>query len=439
MTGLKTQFILPAVAVVICAVAGYAIDRPLAGIGVGLLAGIAVALLLATSASHRVHRLEVKLAQWGIQNLPGGSERDEIDRANEVLGRFLDQLGRKSDVEQRELERRGELLDRMSDGVMRVDAGGTVIYANRAAEALFGDRELEGKSFVSIVRNHELSTAMRQALGEGQEAQLNFEIYGSSRTGNVVVSRLQQSPAEALVVVRDVTELSRLQVLRRDFVANVSHELRTPLTTIKILTETLIDLNERDGQNQQFLDNIASEVDDMTKLVDDLMELARLESSSGEIEFGAIDARELVDEVERRMAPIAEREGVELRHLLPTDGVEFEGDQRQLSQALANLLHNAITHSPPGATVELAVETSGEDVTFEVRDRGPGIAPEELTRIFERFYQVDRSRTAPGTGLGLAIVKHVARAHGGTVTAESKLGEGSTFRLIVPRSPRNVR
>jgi two-component system phosphate regulon sensor histidine kinase PhoR len=330
------------------------------------------------------------------------------------------------------LEHQTFLLDRMHDGLMRVAANGRVRYANAAAGALFGVRNPIGQSFMRATRDHELQEALTLCLAEGHDERLTVE-RPDGRLISAVILRVNDDPPEALVMLRDITEVNHLQTLRRDFVANVSHELRTPLATIKILAETLLDLRPDDAEATRYLTQLDGEIDVMTALVRDLLDLSRLESEADALSVGPTDAARIVAEARERMAPIAARRGVRLETELSQPSITLRADERRLQQALVNLVGNAVAHTPAGGTVTLGVREQRDEVSFSVRDTGAGIASAELERVWERFFKADRSRAGAGMGLGLAIVKHIALAHGGAVAATSELGQGSEFTVTVPR------
>lgn len=418
---------------------GYILGYPFVGIVLGVVLGVGLAIVVGRDARTRLHRLVALTrkdpATVGPDDAPA-AENDEIDDAIRLVTGRLHDLERAHSGEIAELSREIQLLDRMSDGIMRVDAGGVVTYANVAASALFRGRNLAGLSFIAVTRDHELSDMVYHNLATGEDRQLTFEIPGRDGVYNAVITRLSAAPREALVVLRDITEITRLQTLRRDFVANVSHDLRTPLSAIKIMTETLLDLREDDAESQRFLAKIDDEVNVMTALVNDLLDLASLENPESRLTLREIGIHQAVEDVRARMEPFAVRNNVTLSVDLGEDVDRIEADEQRLTQALVNLVSNAIVHTPAGGLVNLLVRRVGTEIEFIVRDTGRGIHPDDLPRVWERFFRADRSRSGRGTGLGLAIVKHIVLAHGGTIDAASEVGQGSEFRITLPRSQR---
>jgi len=402
----------------------------------GFVAGTLLALMLGFWSRRRLRHLATSADRGRhgeVANQPPAAATDEIDAAAFETWRLAADF---VDVQQRSREsiaRLSFLIDTIQDGLMQVDANGKVLFANVTAGTMFGGRNPTGSSLIRVTRDHELDQALRRCLRSGNDERLSIDTLNDHRHIAVEITRLAADPAEALVVLRDTTDVHRLQNLRRDFVANVSHELRTPLSTIKILTETLMELRERDEEAVGFLTRIDNEVDAMTALVRDLLDLARLESRHGGLAAEPVDGGRLVRDVCERMSSLAARQGVTLRPSLPERPIAVLGDERRLHQALLNLVRNAVDHSPPGSAVVVSLEDTGEWAAFEVRDSGTGIATEDLPRIWERFYKTDRARTGEGTGLGLAIVKHIVQAHGGTVDATSTLGQGSTFGFRIPK------
>ncbi|CAN5676609.1 hypothetical protein BH23CHL2_BH23CHL2_17090 [soil metagenome] len=432
---LRLQFIVPVLTMLVAVIGGWATGSTLSGAIVGTVAGLASAIFLARHAQNRLEEL-ARLPSRSVPDArallqPAGTF-DEIDSARSAIARWLVAERENAELDRGQTDRQIRMLDRLSDGVMLVSEDGTVIYANVAAATLLAGRNPVGGSFIAAVRDHEASDALFACLREGVEIRRTIEVPGEDRVVEAIFARVSRDPREAVVVIRDVTELVKLQTLRRDFVANVSHELRTPLSTIKILTETIIELTEYGAEHMRFLEKIDGEVDSMSALVEDLLQLTQLESGRTPLTRRRVAANELVVEVLERMSPISERHRVRLRANPVDPEYTLIADDRRVKQALINLVNNAIVHTPEGGTVEIQCEPIGDDVVFRVVDTGVGIPAEDLDRIWERFYKVDRSRSHPGTGLGLAIVKHVAQAHGGCVNARSVVGKGSTFEIRLP-------
>jgi two-component system phosphate regulon sensor histidine kinase PhoR len=241
-------------------------------------------------------------------------------------------------------------------------------------------------------------------------------------------------PAGAVAVLRDVTDLRRLERARRELTANVSHELRTPLTSIKGFAETLLGGAMRDeGTCRRFLDIIDKETNRLVKLVDDLLDLSRLESKRLSLELGQVRVRDVVTDTVVKMRPLAGGRALELA---PAEAeVTVLADRDRLAQVLTNLLDNAIKFTPDDGRIAVGWRTLNGEVEVTVADDGPGILPADLPHVFERFYKADRSRAAVpgGTGLGLAITKHIVDAHGGRIRVASAPGAGTTFAFTLPR------
>ena len=245
------------------------------------------------------------------------------------------------------------------------------------------------------------------------------------------------------IVIEDLTELRRLERARRDFIANISHELRTPLASIRLLVETLEEAIDTDpDQAQTFIEKIEIEVQHLNALVSEILELSRIESGQVPMMIEPIEAEQLVREVMARMLPLAQRHRVTLRTDIEQGKTLVAADSKQISRVLVNLVHNAIKFTPSGGVVVIGtyLQASGNTQCFYVRDTGVGIRPENLPRIFERFYKANPARVRSdfigpgggGSGLGLAIARHVVEAHGGRIKAESVVGQGSTFTFTLP-------
>lgn len=434
MRGIGSQFVVPVLVAVVITLAGHLAGYPLAGLVLGAIAGFG----LAYRAGHRLLNRIAVFGQIGTDSdadlfsaYPFGSRNDELDDLFVGIASRRRALETEYAAQISSISRQIQLLDMMSDGIMRVDSQGVVSYANVAAGALFRGRNPAGQSFISVTRDHELSELVQRNLLHGEDLQHTFELPGTSQIFNALITRISDSPPESLVVLRDITEVTRLQMLRRDFVANVSHDLRTPLSAIKIMSETLQEI-ETGEDARHFLDRINDEVNVMTSLVNDLLDLASLEGREHRLTLRTIQVGQLVRDVRERMEPIASRHRVELGADPVSETLEVYADEQRLTQALINLVTNAIANTPAGGSVGISAFQDERVVVFEVRDTGIGIHPDDLPRVWERFFRGDRSRTGKGTGLGLAIVKHVVLAHGGSMDARSEPGKGSVFRVCIP-------
>lgn len=255
--------------------------------------------------------------------------------------------------------------------------------------------------------------------------------------------QINQTKQYFAIIIEDLTELRRLERVRRDFIANISHELRTPLASVRLLVETLEDAIDTDPEKAQiFVEKIETEVQYLTELVSELLELSRIESGQADMVIEPIEAEKLVREAMARMLPLAQRHRVTLRTEIRQGSTLVAADSKQIGRVLINLVHNAIKFTPSGGVIVVGtmLEPGEQAQRFFVRDTGVGIRPEELPRIFERFYKADRARSKAtfigpgggGGGLGLAIARHLVEAHGGRIEVQSTPGHGSTFSFIIP-------
>lgn len=318
-------------------------------------------------------------------------------------------------------------LDALPVGVIVADADAKVVVRNKASDDAGGDTHNE--VLVQAAVQHHLRAAVR-----GEQRSQTVELYGPPRRV-VIVHAQPLSGGGAVATIEDVTERSRLDAVRTDFVANISHELKTPIGALAVLAETLIDESDP-AVVSRLAGKTVNEAHRVAKIIDDLLELSRIELS-GDLVVAPCDVSALVCEASSRNTYAAEQRRVEVRMGEITDGLSINADQAQLAIALGNLVDNAVKYSENGGKVTVTAFPDGNGVTFVVTDSGIGIPTHDLDRIFERFYRVDRARSrgTGGTGLGLAIVRHVASNHGGAVTVESREGEGSTFRLHIPDRP----
>jgi two-component system phosphate regulon sensor histidine kinase PhoR len=287
---------------------------------------------------------------------------------------------------------------------------------------------------IDSVRDPDFLAAIQEAARDQVVTSARSNTIASGRTFDVTAAPMPGGGAVA--VLRDLTETERMEKSRRDFIANVSHELRTPLTSIQGYTETLLDSPLADNHVRDFLDIIRKNAARMSRLTEDLLTLARVESGEHRFDMERVSAEELLQDALESFREVARSYGVELaiENSVPT--VNVNADREAIHQIFSNLIENALKYAASGKKVILGARAAESGVEFYVRDFGPGISSEHLPRLFERFYRVDkaRSRESGGTGLGLAIAKHIVLAHGGTIRAESELNHGSSFLFILTAS-----
>ncbi len=334
------------------------------------------------------------------------------------------------------------LLAAMNEGVIVVDRDERVVRINRAAGALFGVRpeDVQGRSIQEVIRNSDLQRFVSSLLVQDAPAEAEVEIHtGETRYLRASGTFLHEQGQRAmLIVLNDVTRLRQLENIRREFVSNVSHELKTPITSIKGFVETLIGGAKNDPADlDRFLAIILKHADRLNSIIEDILDLSRIEQEGErrEVQLERRRLRAVLGAAVQACRLKAEARRVTVDMDCP-EGLDARLNDHLLEMAVANLLDNAIKYSPEGGRVELAASEDSSGVTIRVSDHGPGIEKQHLSRLFERFYRVDkaRSRTLGGTGLGLSIVKHIAQVHQGGVDVESTPGRGSTFCIRLPRA-----
>ncbi len=327
------------------------------------------------------------------------------------------------------------LVDSIGIGVVLLDRGLSVTLANDAACRLLGRRvgSLTGGSLMEAFTDHRIDTIVRAALDGGAAT---GEVTIRTSVAPVVVIRARRAEIGGLwVTLEDVSELRRLQRIRAEFIDNISHELRTPLTTVSLLAETLaLEADRLPARTAERISKIRVETDHLVQMVNELLDLSRIEGGSAHLVLDEVDLPRLARATVDRIALFAERQGVGLAIDAPPDIPAVRGDGERLGQALLNLVHNAVKFSPPGSQVTVHVSPDEAEVVVAVEDHGPGIPRAALPRVFERFYKVDRARvrSGGGTGLGLSIARHIVEGHGGRIWVRSVEGAGATFAFAVP-------
>jgi signal transduction histidine kinase len=336
------------------------------------------------------------------------------------------------------IREREAVLHGMLEGVIAVDRERRVLMINPSAERILHLVSAEGRPIAELVRSASFHDLVEEILRDERPGEVEFELEDDRRLrvlGDVFRGRGGELQGVVLVM-SDVTEIRRLERIRRDFVANVSHELKTPITVIQGYMETLLEEPDADPEMRAaFTRTVAANAGRMHRIIEDLLALSRVESAGGEIERSEFDVGELVRRTAREFSREASARGIRIDASVPKEIAPLRANAPLLERALGNLIDNAIKYGRRDATLRVVAREDAGAVVFEVCDEGPGIDPVHLPRLFERFYRIDkgRSRELGGTGLGLAIVKHIALAHGGEAGVESRFGEGSTFHLRIPR------
>jgi two-component system, OmpR family, phosphate regulon sensor histidine kinase PhoR len=381
----------------------------------------------------QVTEAALAVARGDLGRDPPESGPAEILELSSALRRMKTSL--LESVERVESERRlaAAVFETLPDGVVVVDARLRVLDANGGFRAMMSSPNPGGRPLVDILRDRELFAPFERTLAERApvDATVRRE---RDVTWQIAVRPLPPGSRGAAVgILRDVTPLERNEAMRRRFVADVSHELRTPVASIAAAAETLAETEPDDPETPSLVELVRRQAERMRELIEDLTDLSLIESGAVALQRETLNLRVLACETAEEFRAAARARDVSI-HVEAEDDVAVEGDRRRIGQILRNLLDNAVKFSPPGGTVTVRVELSGDRPAVVVEDEGPGIAPQEQDRIFQRFYQVDRSRSKarPGTGLGLAIVKHLAHLHGADVTVRSQPGRGSAFRVTFP-------
>jgi two-component system phosphate regulon sensor histidine kinase PhoR len=451
--GIRTRLVLATLGLlVVGVVAAEALAHPSFAAGaltVTVIGAFGAALLVFLGATLPLERGLRSLSRAAQRLAAGDADvyvptgRGEMGELGKAFAQLAADLSRRSATLRHERDLMGGILEGMQDGVLLLDEDGRVALVNPSLRrTLLLPAEVVGKPPLEVIRHAELQDLIARARDQEEPIVGEIEIAGiKPRRLLVQVSHLINRPRMLLLVFLDVTQIRRLESMRRDFVANVSHELRTPVSAVRSAAETLL-VGALDDPKaaRMFVDIIDRNGERLQQLIEDLLDLSRIESRELRLHLEPLDLAQVAEHSADLLREKAEKRKHQIIVRLPDDLPRALADRRGLEQVLANLIDNAIKYCPDGARITArGAEVNGK-IEIAIEDTGPGIEERHLPRLFERFYRVDpgRSRDMGGTGLGLSIVKHVVEAMGGEVGVESKFGLGTTFWVRLPRAPAAV-
>jgi two-component system phosphate regulon sensor histidine kinase PhoR len=406
-----------------------------------VLAAVSILLgfLIAERTTRPIRNLNEEVSQMAEGNLnrqlvpQSGDEIGELTGSIQSLAmRLTDQL----DTLKAEESKLSAVLAQMTDGVVMVNQDGEVLLINQKAAQLFEVDALHatGSTVVQVLKHYQFVELWQRCLEERDEQSDIVELRQPRRFIQGVATILGgYLEGNSLLIFRDLTNVRRLETVRRDFISNISHELRTPLASLKALAETLQGGAVNDPPAaRRFVNQIESEVDTLNQMTSELLELARIETRETDILLVPTEPCRIMEQACDRLRLQAERAKLNLELECPSDLPQILADSSRLAQVFVNLVHNSIKFTPPGGEITVSARYENGAVRFAVEDSGTGIPADDLPRIFERFYKTDKARSGGGTGLGLAIARHLVEAHGGEIWADSIEGEGSTFFFSIP-------
>ena len=412
----------------------------LGALGFAMAGGAAIAWFLSARVGRRVRLIADIASRYRRGDLTPprlGFGDDELGKVAQALNDSIQEIGRRLEEQARDRARMEAILAGMVEGVIVVDAHGRLQLVNAAARQMLRlDRAATGRPYVETIRHPAIAELVAAVLlGRTPEP---LQLSPPRDAARTILARAAPAAGSGdqgvVLVLLDITELRRADEIRRDFVANVSHELRTPLTAIRGYVEALSEGDTTPDESRRFLEVIARHTERMERLVKDLLRLARLDAGQETLELVVCDTRTLIEGVVNDLARTAEQRGQRIVAAVAPGGEKVRVDPAKLHDALRNLIANAINYAPEQTTIHVAATPVDGRIAIAVSDEGPGIPQQDLSRIFERFYRVDKSRARDpgGTGLGLAIVRHLIELHGGSVRAENRPDGGARFVLTVP-------
>ncbi|MDD5226249.1 MAG: ATP-binding protein [Candidatus Omnitrophica bacterium] len=409
----------------------------------GILIVLVAGILFSNHLTKRIRRItsvaeRYAREDWSEKILMDG--RDELKMLADTMNQMAGTLRSRIQDLESEKSKISVILSHMNEGVIAIDRCKQYIMANPAAEKIFGftATDAPGKSLIEITRHPQIESIVDTAFREQRTASGEVQISGKVKKTlhvSVIVLASYIRDIGGILVFHDMTEIRRLENIRKEFVANVSHELRTPLTSIKGFVETLLGGASKDPlTNEKFLKIVAEEADRLGRLVEDILTLGEIEQGATLVKKETINLSSVLPAILERFKNQLQGKKIAVENRIPEDSLRLSGDRDKVHQVFVNLLGNAIKFNKPEGKIVLSADQSPKGVTITIEDSGIGIPEEALGRIFERFFRVDKARSKElgGTGLGLAIVKHIMEAHGGYASCQSKPGQGSRFSVFFP-------
>ena len=376
-----------------------------------------------------------QMASGDVSERPFSPAIDEVSQLTQAFNTMTVRLKEQFNALEAERGKLAAVLEKMSDGVIIVDDQGVIQLINPAVEKMFSLKSGSslGQPIAEALRHHQPYELWQRCQESGQIQQATYDLNKRVSLQTAATPLGQALPGSTLLLLQDITRQRQIEAMRKDFISNVSHELRTPLAALKAITETLQDgALEDPPAARHFLERMETEVDALSLIVTELLELSRVESGRVPLELNPTRPVDIITPAYERLRLQAERAGLSLEIDCPETLPNVSADGIRLQQVLVNLIHNAIKFTASGGQVLVGAEADGSMVRFRVQDTGIGISADDLPRIFERFYKVDRARSSSGTGLGLAIARHMIEAHHGKIWVESELNKGSTFYFVIP-------
>lgn len=413
-------------------------------ITVGALIAAALGILLSflmtritVDPIRRLTRISQDMSEGNLNQEITVPSRDEVGDLARAFNRMAAKLKEAMALVTAERDRMAIVLESMSDAIFVVDGEGRVTMTNKSAEKVLQvPRDaVTGRHLIEVVRDHEIDALLQQCLKTRIQQTGVVELRSKRQLLGVIATPFQEDSG-CLVLIQDLTELRKLETVRRDFIANLSHELRTPIASLKALGETLHEgAIDRPSVARDFVAKMNVEVDRLAQMVQEMGELSRIESGEAPLQRSPVNLTEVVARAVERLKPQSERAGLQVEAQVASGLPLVSADGGRIEQVLVNLIHNAIKFTPPGGRVTVSAIAEGDSLAVAVSDTGVGIPEDDLPRVFERFYKADRARAGGGTGLGLAIARHVVEAHGGRIWVESVEGRGATFSFSLPLAP----